>query len=195
MPPRLVPVAVNPTDLSRARARQPTEPVDAVPVDAVGASDATVGAARPTGPSTVTHRDIRGRRQQFEARKVRRLVRHVEPWSVLKLSLVFFLSLWLVFIIAAVIVWSVARGSGTIDKVESFIDSNFSTSWEFNGDFLIRQVGLLGLIITMAATVATTIGSVMFNLISDIIGGVWITVIEEETTRPVTGSQPSETLR
>jgi hypothetical protein len=35
----------------------------------------------------------------------------------------------------------------------------------------------------------------MFNLISDIIGGVWITVIEEETTRPVTGSQPSEGLR
>jgi len=143
----------------------------------------------------VTRRDIRGRRQQFEARKVRRLIRHIEPWSVLKLSLVFFLSVWLVFIIASVIVWSVARGSGTIDKVESFIDSNFSTDWEFNGDFLIRQVGLVGLILTMAATVATTVGVVMFNLISDIIGGVWITVIEEETTRPVTGSQPSETLR
>ena len=29
-----------------------------------------------------------------------------------------------------------------------------------------------------------TVGAVVFNLISDIIGGVWISVIEEETARP-----------
>ena len=98
--------------------------------------------------------------------------------------------LWLVLIIASVIVWSVARGSGTIDKIESFVDSNFSTDWKFNGDFLLRQVGLVGLVLTMAATLFTTIGAVMFNLISDIIGGVWITVIEDETARPVSGSPP-----
>jgi hypothetical protein len=175
-------VAVDPTELTRAR-RRATE----VAPEADGAGP--LAQPRP-GPKTVTHRDIRGRRQQFEARKVRRLIRHLDAWSVLKLSLVFFLSLWLVLIIASVIVWSVARGSGTIDKIESFVDSNFSTDWKFNGDFLLRQVGLVGLVLTMAATLFTTIGAVMFNLISDIIGGVWITVIEEETARPVSGSPP-----
>jgi hypothetical protein len=176
-------VAVDPTELTRAR-RRATE----VPPGTDGAGSPPV--APTTGPKTVTHRDMRGRRQQFEARKVRRLIRHLDAWSVLKLSLVFFLSLWLVLIIASVIVWSVARGSGTIDKIESFVDSNFSTDWKFNGDFLLRQVGLIGLVLTMAATLFTTIGAVMFNLISDIIGGVWITVIEEETARPVSGSPP-----
>ncbi|HKY16217.1 MAG TPA: DUF3566 domain-containing protein, partial [Microthrixaceae bacterium] len=121
----------------------------------------------------------------FEARKVRRLIRHIEPWSVLKLSLLLFLSLWLVFMIAAVIVWSVANGSGTIDKIETFVESNLGQSdFQFDGDFLFRQFGLIGLILTLAATLAMTIGAVVFNLISDIIGGVWITVIEEETIRP-----------
>ena len=95
-------MAVKPTDLTRARSRPGGDAVDG------NAPAATAPASR----TTVTHRDLRGRRQQFEARKVRRLIRHVEPWSVLKLSLVFFLSLWLVFIIAAVIVWSVARAHG-----------------------------------------------------------------------------------
>jgi hypothetical protein len=176
-------VAVDPTELTRAR-RRATE----APPGADGAGSQSV--APTPRPKTVTHRDMRGRRQQFEARKVRRLIRHLDAWSVLKLALVFFLSLWLVLIIASVIVWSVARGSGTIDKIESFVDSNFSTDWKFNGDFLLRQVGLIGLVLTMAATLFTTIGAVMFNLISDIIGGVWITVIEEETARPVSGSPP-----
>jgi Transmembrane domain of unknown function (DUF3566) len=176
-------VAVDPTELTRAR-RRSTE----IPPGTDGAGSQPVAPA--PGPKTVTHRDLRGRRQQFEARKVRRLIRHLDAWSVLKLALVFFLSLWLVLIIASVIVWSVARGSGTVDKIESFVDSNFSTDWKFNGDFLLRQVGLVGLVLTMAATLFTTIGAVMFNLISDIIGGVWITVIEEETARPVSGSPP-----
>jgi len=31
----------------------------------------------------------------------------------------------------------------------------------------------------------------VFNLVSDIIGGVWVSVIEEETARPVAESKPA----
>ena len=31
---------------------------------------------------------------RLRARRVRRLVRHVEPWSVLKMSLIFYFCLW-----------------------------------------------------------------------------------------------------
>jgi hypothetical protein len=105
---------------------------------------------------------------------------------VFKLSLLMFLSVWLVFMIAVVIVWTVARGSGTVEQIESFVESNLGQSdFRFDGDFLFRQIGLIGLILTLASTLGATIAAVVFNLISDIIGGVWITVIEEETTRPV----------
>ena len=140
----------------------------------------------PSAPQRAARQPAgRSQRGRLEARKVRRLIRHVDPWSVLKASLLFFLSLWLVFMIAAVIVWAVARGSGTVSKIETFVQSNLSvTDWKLNGDFLFRQFGLVGLILTFASTVAATIATLVFNLISDIIGGVWVTVIEEETSRP-----------
>jgi hypothetical protein len=123
--------------------------------------------------------------RRVEARRVRRLIRHVDPWSVLKASLLFFLSLWLIVMIAAVIVWTVAQGSGTVDKIETFVQSNLGvTDWKLDGEFLFRQFGLVGLVITLGAALAATIASVVFNLISDIIGGVWVTVVEEETIRP-----------
>jgi len=125
-------------------------------------------------------------RSRFEARKVRRLIRHIDPWSVFKLSLLLFVCIWLIFMIAGVIVWAVARGSGSLGKIESFVNSNLGAdNWKLNGEFIFRQYGLLGLVISLALTAASTIAAVIFNLISDIIGGVWVTVIEEETTRSV----------
>jgi hypothetical protein len=117
------------------------------------------------------------------------LIRHVDPWSVLKLSLLLFVCLWVMTMVAAVIVWTVARGSGTVDKIESFANTTLGQQdFKFDGDFLFRQFGLIGLILTLASTAAATVSAVVFNLISDIIGGIWITVIEEETARPVSGS-------
>lgn len=154
--------------------------IDADPVDV----SAPVESVVVTRSVSVPHEQRRPR-GRLEARKVRRLIRHIDPWSVLKASLLFFLALWLVFMIAAVIVWAVARGSGTVAKIETFVQSNLSvTDWKLNGDFLFRQFGLVGLILTFASTIAATIASLVFNLISDIIGGVWVTVIEEETSRP-----------
>lgn len=151
-------------------------------------SDAFSGEVPAVDPSGGTDRTARSlRRERFEARKVRRLIRHVDPWSVLKASLLLFVCVWLIFMIAAVIVWTVARSSGTVSKIEDFVGTNFARSnWRLDGDFLFRQFGLIGLILTLAATAASTIAAIVFNLISDIIGGVWVTVIEEEP--PGTGS-------
>jgi len=142
--------------------------------------DRTDNSGRSAGVSSQA-----ARRGRLEARQVRRLIRHVDPWSMLKASLLFFLSLWFVFMIAAVIVWTVARGSGTVGKIETFVVSNLGfPDFKFDGDFLFRQVGLVGLVGVLGWTIAAVIASVLFNLISDIIGGVWVTVIEEETARP-----------
>lgn len=181
-------MAVDPTEVTSAPPATPAPPDGTEAPPAPARSERT--GPTPRAGSTVTYRDARGRRQEFEARKVRRLLRHVDPWSMLKASLVFFVSVWLVVVVASVIVWSVARGSGTVTNIEDFIDSNFSTEWRFDGGFLLRGVGLVGLISAILATLATTVGAVMFNLISDVIGGIWITVIEEETLRPVDAGSP-----
>jgi len=151
------------------------------------------GAVPPISPSILrgrkamprpTYRDRRtaGR---LRARKVRRLVRHVEPWSVLKISLIFYFCLWVILLIAGVILWSFAVGSGTIDNVENFVKELFALeSFEFNADEIFRASAIGGLVLVVAGSGFTVLMSVLFNLISDITGGVRFTVVEEETARP-----------
>lgn len=142
------------------------------------------GVPSRTSAPRPTYRDRRtaGR---LRARKVRRLVRHVEPWSVLKVSLIFYFCLWVILLIAGVILWSFAVGSGTVDNIENFVKELFALeSFEFNADEIFRASAIGGLVLVVAGSGFTVLMAVLFNLISDITGGVRFTVVEEETARP-----------
>ncbi len=134
---------------------------------------------RVTKPPTRT-------RRQTRARKVQRLIRHVEPWSVLKISLIFYFCLWLIFTIAGVMLWSLAVGSGMVDNVEEFIKELFALdTFEFDADKLFRASAIAGLLFVVAGTGFTVLMAVLFNLISDLTGGIRISVVELETARPM----------
>ncbi len=121
---------------------------------------------------------------KLRARKVRRLIRHVEPWSVLKISLLFFFCLWAIFLLAGVGLWRVATEQGVLDNVENFIEELFVLNeFAFNGAQIFRGAAIGGLVLTVAATGFHVLLAVLFNLISDLTGGLRVTVIEEETAR------------
>ena len=124
------------------------------------------------------------RAPRMQARKVHRLVRHIEPWSVLKISLIFFFCIWVILLTSAVILWKVASSSGVIDNVESFIEEIFALdSFSFEAGQMFRAYAVGGLVMVVAATGFTVLLAVLFNLISDLTGGVRVTVVEEETAR------------
>jgi hypothetical protein len=136
---------------------------------------------RPPRPSFLDKRTA-GR---LRARKVRRLVRHVEPWSVLKISLIFYFCLWVILLIAGVILWSLAVSSGTVDNIETFVTELFALeSFTFNADQIFRASAIGGLVLVVAGAGFTVLMAVLFNLISDVTGGMRFTVVEEETARP-----------
>jgi hypothetical protein len=131
---------------------------------------------------------------KVQARKVHRLVRHVEPWSVLKISLIFFFCIWVILLTSAVILWQVASSSGVIDNVENFIEEIFALeedSFAFEAGQMFRAYAVGGLVMVVAATGFTVLLAVLFNLISDLTGGVRITVLEEESARAVEPADPS----
>lgn len=178
---------------------QDTAPHDALrtrPAQDPDSQVASDGVARRSGQQAEASRRWRFggyKRQRFEARKVRRLLRHVDPWSVLKLSLLLALCMWLISMIASIILWTVARNAGTIDSIEEFVNSSLSLQdWTLDGDFIFRQFGLISLLLSLGFAVAMVLAAMIFNLVSDIIGGVWISVIEEETARPVVESNPAD---
>lgn len=128
----------------------------------------------------------RRRRVRLEARRVRRIVRHIEPWSVLKISVIFYICLWMIFLLAGVLLWSFAESSGTLESVEELIESLFSLEEEnefFSGGTIFRNYAIGTAILSIAGVAFNVLLCVLYNLISDLTGGMRITVIEEESAR------------
>ncbi len=131
----------------------------------------------------------RSRRGNLRARRVHRIIRRVDPWSVLKLSLIFYFCVWAMVVVSGVLIWGVAVSSGTIENVEGFIERLLSfEEFTFNADQIFRLFAMGGLIMVFLSTAITAILAVLFNLISDLIGGIRITVVEEESTRRIVSS-------
>ncbi|HMK11459.1 MAG TPA: DUF3566 domain-containing protein [Acidimicrobiales bacterium] len=130
-------------------------------------------------------------RRRVRARRVQRIVRRVDAWSVMKVSFVFFIVLYLVFLVAGVLLWAFAVGTGTIDNVENFIEQLFALdSFSFVGAQILRASVIGGALLVIAGTFTTTVLAVLFNLISDLVGGVRFTVVEEQVLRPVAPARP-----
>ena len=125
------------------------------------------------------------RRVKLQARRVRRIVRHIEVWSVLKIYILFFACLLAVFLIAGFIIWGVAESSGTVGKLESLITELFALdTFNFDGRQIFKGYALAGLILAIAGSTLNVLMVLLFNLISDLTGGLRVTMIEEETVRP-----------
>ena len=118
-----------------------------------------------------------------QARRVRLVLRRIEPWSVLKFSLLLFASLYLVLLVAAFSLWSAASVTGLRGNVESFVgDLVASEDFHFQGGELARASLLGGTLLVLVASGVTVLLSVLHNLISDLMGGFGL-VFEERPTR------------
>tara|TARA_B100002051_G_scaffold101586_1_gene97109 strand:+ start:907 stop:1548 length:642 start_codon:yes stop_codon:yes gene_type:complete len=151
--------------------------------------DRFFGNNKPIGSRQRTTRKVsvfeKRRRVKLQARRVRRIVRHIEVWSVLKISILFFACLWAVFLIAGFIIWGVAESSGTVGKLESLITELFALdTFNFDGRQIFKGYALAGLILAIAGSTLNVLMVLLFNLISDLTGGLRVTMIEEETVRP-----------
>ena len=142
----------------------------------------------PLAPArdTTAKRSWRAERQtrRMRARKVTRVIRHIDPFSVLKAALVFFFCMWVILLVTGVLLWRVSVESGVIDNIESFIRDTFvEKEFTLNGDALFRAYAVGGLLMVLISTGFAVLVAVLFNLISDLVGGIRMTVVQEETAR------------
>ena len=113
-------------------------------------------------------------------RKVTRVVRHVDPWSVFKIAAMAFMVLYVILLTAGVLLWNVAYATGTVDNVERFFESFGWSSFEFNGGEIYHASWIAGLFMVVGFTGLAVLTATLFNLITDIVGGMRFTVLEEE---------------
>jgi hypothetical protein len=112
-------------------------------------------------------------------RRVRVVVRRVNPWSVLKFSLIFYFCLMLVVLLGLGILYAVLNSLGIIDTTEQLLsDVGFPQDFQINAGYIFRTLFLIGLISTALWAALTVFVAFLYNLISDLVGGIEVTLTE-----------------
>ena len=113
-------------------------------------------------------------------RRVVRILREIDVWSVFKVALVVHAACVIVAMLTLTLLWSVASASGTIDNVENFLESFGWDTFTFRGaDLFINVAGVL-ILLGVLGTGVWVIAAVVFNLVTELVGGIRVTVLEEE---------------
>lgn len=115
-------------------------------------------------------------------RRVRRVIRRVELWSVLKLALVLYTCLYVAVMATIAVLWGVAYSSGQIENLENFLADVGLDNFRFYGDQMFRAVAAIGAVGVLAGTLVTVLTAALVNVISEITGGIRVVVIEEDPT-------------
>lgn len=119
-------------------------------------------------------------------RRVTRVVRDVDTWSVVKVAAIFHAVMYVMVLVTGVLLWNVGSATGTIDNIEQFMESFGWDSFTFRGGQMFRSFAILGLFGVLAGTAMWALAALVFNLIAELVGGVRVTVLEEEVVaRPV----------
>lgn len=141
--------------------------------------DEDASSSSPQKPSPAQAREPLIRRRVRRVRRTTRTLRYVDPWSVLRVSAMFHVVLYVILLITGVLLWNVANTTGTVDNVERFMESFGWESFEFDGGEIFHQAWVLGLFLVVGLTGLAVLVAVTFNLITDVVGGVRVTVLED----------------
>jgi hypothetical protein len=142
---------------------------------------------RPDEPMTAPVRS--GGRIQVSARPVGPVrasmqIRRVDPWSTLKVSAVLSVALFFVWMIAVAFLYLVLGGMGVWSKLNSNVGdllNNTSGSAELvSSGTIFGGAVLIGLVNIVLLTAAATIGAFIYNLTTDLIGGVEVTLADRD---------------
>jgi hypothetical protein len=137
--------------------------------------------ARPTG----TRPKGSSRRS---ARQAHLIVARVEPWSVMKFSFVVSLVAFVILFVAVGVLYGTLSALGvftSLDHVVSSVTSSQNSAgvnaskW-FTASRVLGYTALLGSINIVLITAMSTIGAVIYNLTSRLIGGVEVTLRETD---------------
>jgi hypothetical protein len=120
------------------------------------------------------------------SRRTRVVVRKVGPLSVLKFSLIFYFCVMLIVYLALLIIYIVLSAAGAIDSLAKILGYVFgsgeSTSGPtpvvINGQEVFTWLFIAGVIFTVVWSLVNVFVAFLYNLISDIIGGIEVTLAE-----------------
>ena len=115
-------------------------------------------------------------------------IARVEPWSVMKFSFVVSLVAFIILFVVVTVLWGALSALGVFDSLQRVV-SNVTSSQDsagvnaarwFSASRVLGWTALLGSLNIVLITAMSTIGAVVYNLTSRVVGGVEVTLRESE---------------
>ncbi|MBT2480752.1 DUF3566 domain-containing protein [Streptomyces sp. ISL-94] len=173
------------TDTRGQQAQPPAQPYH--PPQAYSAPSGP-GAPRGGGQGAGQRKPRTGARMTPRTRKARLRVAKADPWSVMKVSFLLSIALGVCTIVAAVVLWMVMDAMGVFSTVGGTISeatgSNESNGFDLQSFLSLPRVliftSVIAVIDVVLATALATLGAFIYNLSAGFVGGVELTLAEDE---------------
>jgi len=140
-------------------------------------------------PPTPASPPARGRQQSTSsARRANLIVARLEPWSVMKFSFLISLVAWIVLFVAVALLYYALSSLGVFASLQKTLASVTSSQgsagvdlskWT-SGTRVMGYTMLLGAVDVVLITALSTLGAVVYNLVTHLGGGIEITLKETE---------------
>jgi hypothetical protein len=143
----------------------------------------------PTGSAPAQKAQGRGRGGKAAGRGPRRArlqLRHIDIWSAFKISLVLSIALFFIWMVAVGILYGVLSALGVFDTLNDLFGQLGSASGSGGGKDVITPgivfggAAVIGAINVILMTALCTVGTFIYNLCSDLVGGLEITLSERD---------------
>jgi len=113
-------------------------------------------------------------------RRVKGSITKVNPFSVFKFSLLFYASIMLVGLLVAMMLFWAARSVGVVTNIENLIRALGWTDFRVSGGSLARFLLFFGVLAVAFWSSVNLLLTMLYNLVSDVIGGVELEIVEQE---------------
>jgi Transmembrane domain of unknown function (DUF3566) len=120
-----------------------------------------------------------------KGRRARLTVKRIDPWTTLKFSFVYGLAGMIVLLVAVVVLYGVVDAMGVINSIRSFLGdvstrgdgTSGLTVWLGFGRVMLVAI-IVGAINVVLFTAFATLTAFIYNVCTDIVGGVEVTLAE-----------------
>ncbi|MFF9346615.1 DUF3566 domain-containing protein [Streptomyces sp. NPDC014734] len=153
-----------------------------------GRSHGTQGGAQGAGAAQAARLPRTGARTTPRTRKARLRVAKADPWSVMKVSFLLSIALGICTVVASAVLWMVMDAMGVFETVGGTISeatgSNDNSGFDLESFLSLPRVliftSVIAVIDVVLATALATLGSFIYNISAGFVGGVELTLAEDE---------------
>lgn len=167
-----------------------------MPVSGVRLATASRVQLCPSGERETVSRTVevgKAREQPVGApRRTRVVVKRVGPWSVLKFSLLFYGCVMLIGLLALGILYWILAAAGILESMGKLFGAlglggtcteveggpTRECVLQFQGGWLFTRLFFVGIVLVVAWSLVNMLVALLYNLVSDVIGGVDMTLVE-----------------